>query len=176
MPYQPPERPVGNYDPHPTGVHIGTITEIKDYGKMESLYRDPLTNNTREVHRIAIVITSDSTMMESGDPWQHYEFCNISFAPRARLTELRNLLRDADMTNEELNEVFDEAVEMVGRQVRYKIRHEKNEHTDKIRATIRDWEYVEGEAPDLKNTKLVEATEAVKKAFDAVADDDDLPF
>lgn len=183
MPYQPPPRPAGNYEPHPVGVFHGTITEIKDYGVMESLYKDPQTGNTREVHRIAIVITADPSdaVMESGAPWQHYEFCNISFAPRARLTELRNLLRDADMTRDELEETFDETVEMVGRRIRYRIRHEKNEQTDKIRATIRDWEYAEGEAPDLKNgtgqpVAATDATEAVKRAFDAVEPDDDLPF
>lgn len=150
---------------------------------MESLYKDPQTGNTREVHRIAIVITADPSdaVMESGAPWQHYEFCNISFAPRARLTELRNLLRDADMTREELDETFDETVEMIGRRIRYRIRHEKNEQTDKIRATLRDWEYAEGEAPDLKNgtgqpVAATDATEAVKRAFDAVETDDDLPF
>ena len=79
------------------------------------------------------------------------------------------------MDNDELNKVFDETVEMVGRKVNYKIRHEKNEHTDKIRAVIRDWEYAEGEAPDLKNAKQAEAQAAVEKAFDGEADDD-LPF
>jgi len=175
MPFQPPERPADSYEPHPTGNHKGTITEIKDYGMMESLYRDD-KGNTRQVQRLAIVITSDTAIMESDDPWQHYEFFNLSFAPKARLTILRNALRDIDMTQEESYEVFDENVEMVGRKVNYKIRHEKNEYSDKIRAVIRDWEYSEGEAPDLKNVKQAEAQAAVEKAFDGKADDDDLPF
>ena len=174
MPFDPPEPPAGSYEPHPQGNHKGTLTEVRDYGTMESLYRDD-KGITRTVQRIAIIITSDTAIMESDAPWQHYEFCNVSFAPKSRLTELRNLLRDTDMDNDELNKVFDETVEMVGRKVNYKIRHEKNEHTDKIRAVIRDWEYAEGEAPDLKNAKQAEAQAAVEKAFDGEAEDD-LPF
>ena len=176
MPFDPPERPAGSYEPHPAGTYIGTITEIKDYGKMDSLYRTA-DGNTKEVHRVAIVVTAEQLQMESGDPWSHYEFVNISFAPKSRLTELRNLLRDVDLTNAELNEVFDETVEMIGRRVRYKIRHRKNEDNDKIRAVIHDWEYADGEAPAQAETMqkdAAKAKEAVKKAFDG--DDDDLPF
>ena len=80
-----------------------------------------------------------------------------------------------DLTNAELNAVFDETVEMIGRKVKYKIRHRKNDHNDKINAVIHDWEYADGEAPDLANTKQKDAAkEAVKAAFDG--DDDDLPF
>jgi len=175
MPYDPPERPAGNYEPHPQGTYTGTITEIRDYGTMESLWRTP-EGNTKEIHRIAIVVVAEDLQMESGDPWSHFEFVNISFAPKARLTDLRNMLRDVDMTNDELNEVFDETVEMIGRKVKYKIRHKKNDHDDKIRGTIQDWEYADGEAPDLANTKQKDAAkEAVKAAFDG-DDDDDLPF
>ena len=175
MPFDPPERPAGNYEPHPAGTYIGTITEIKDYGTMESLWRTP-EGNTKEVHRVAIVIIAEGLLMESGDPWSHFEFVNISFAPKARLTDLRNMLRDVDMTNDELNAVFDETVEMIGRKVNYKIRHHKNDHDDKIKGKIQDWEYADGEAPDLANTKQKDAAkEAVKKAFDG-DDDDDLPF
>jgi len=174
MPFDPPERPAGNYEPHPQGTYTGTITEIRDYGTMESLWRTP-EGNTKEIHRIAIVVVAEDLQMESGDPWSHFEFVNISFAPKARLTDLRNMLRDVDMTNDELNEVFDETVEMIGRKVKYKIRHKKNDHDDKIRGTIQDWEYADGEAPDLANTKQKDAAkEAVKAAFDG--DDDDLPF
>ena len=174
MPFDPPERPAGNYEPHPAGTHLGTITEIKDYGKMDSLYRTP-EGNTKEVHRVAIVVVAEELQREDGDPWSHFEFVNISFAPKCRLTELRNLLRDVDLTNAELNAVFDETVEMIGRKVKYKIRHRKNDHDDKIRGTIQDWEYADGEAPDLANTKQKDAAkEAVKAAFDG--DDDDLPF
>jgi len=175
MPFDPPERPAGNYEPHPQGTYTGTITEIRDYGTMESLWRTP-EGNTKEVHRVAIVVVAEDLQMESGDPWSHFEFVNISFAPKARLTDLRNMLRDVDMTNDELNEVFDETVEMIGRKVKYKIRHKKNDHDDKIRGTIQDWEYADGEAPDLANTKQKDAAkEAVKAAFDG-DDDDDLPF
>ena len=175
MPFDPPERPAGNYEPHPQGTYTGTITEIRDYGTMDSLYRTP-DGNTKEIHRIAIVVVAEDLQMESGDPWSHFEFVNISFAPKARLTDLRNMLRDVDMTNDELNEVFDETVEMIGRKVKYKIRHKKNDHDDKIRGTIQDWEYADGEAPDLANTKQKDAAkEAVKAAFDG-DDDDDLPF
>ena len=174
MPFDPPERPAGNYEPHPQGTYTGTITEIRDYGTMDSLYRTP-DGNTKEIHRIAIVVVAENLQMESGDPWSHFEFVNISFAPKARLTDLRNMLRDVDMTNDELNEVFDETVEMIGRKVKYKIRHKKNDHDDKIRGTIQDWEYADGEAPDLANTKQKDAAkEAVRKAFDG--NDDDLPF
>ena len=174
MPFDPPERPAGNYEPHPAGTHLGTITEIKDYGTMESLWRTP-DGNTKEVHRVAIVVVAEGLLMESGDPWSHFEFVNISFAPKSRLTDLRNMLREVDMTSAELNEVFDEGVEMIGRKVKYKIRHHKNDHDDKIRGKIHDWEYADGEAPDLANTKQKDAAkDAVKKAFDG--DDDDLPF
>ena len=174
MPFDPPERPAGNYEPPPAGPYIGPITEIKDYAKMDSLYRTP-EGNTKEVHRVAIVIIAEGLLMESGDPWSHFEFVNISFAPKSRLTELRKLLRDVDLTNAELNAVFDETVEMIGRKVKYKIRHRKNDHNDKINAVIHDWEYADGEAPDLANTKQKDAAkEAVKAAFDG--DDDDLPF
>ena len=174
MPFDPPERPAGNYEPHPAGTYIGTITEIKDYGTMDSLYRTP-DGNTKEVHRVAIVVTAEQLQMESGDPWSHYEFVNISFAPKSRLTELRNLLRSVDLTNAELNAVFDETVEMIGRKVKYKIRHKKNDDNDKIRAVIHDWEYADGEAPDAATaTQKDAAKEAVKKAFDG--DVDDLPF
>jgi len=174
MPFDPPERPAGNYEPHPAGTYIGTITEIKDYGKMDSLYRTP-DGNTKEVHRVAIVVTAEELQMESGDPWSHFEFVNISFAPKSRLTELRNLLRDVDLTNAELNAVFDETVEMIGRKVKYKIRHKKNDDNDKIRAVIHDWEYADNELPDLATTTQKDAAkEAVKKAFDGEVDD--LPF
>jgi hypothetical protein len=66
---------------------------------------------------------------------------------------------------------------MIGRRVRYKIRHKKNEDNDKIRAVIHDWEYADGEAPAQAETMqkdAAKAKEAVKKAFDG--DDDDLPF
>ena len=174
MKFEPPERR-GDFTPHPAGNHTGTITEIKDYGMMESLYKDRM-GNTKEVHRIGIVITSDTATMDGGEPFSHQEFCNISFAPGSRLTELRNMLRDVDMTNDELNEAFDSEVEFEGRKVKYKIRHEQNDKTGKTRATIRDWEYADGEAPDLKNTKQADAQEAVEKAFDGKAVDDDLPF
>ena len=174
MKFEPPERR-GDFEPHPTGNHTGTITEIKDYGTMDSLYKDA-KGNTKEVHRVAIVITSDTAMMDNGEPFSHHEFVNISFAPKSRLTELRNMLRDRDMTNDELNEAFDSEVEFEGRKVKYKIRHEQNDKTGKTRATIRDWEYADGEAPDLKNTKQADAQEAVEKAFDGKAVDDDLPF
>ena len=174
MKFEPPERR-GDFEPHPTGNHTGTITEIKDYGTMDSLYKDA-KGNTKEVHRVAIVITSDTAMMDGGEPFSHHEFVNISFAPKSRLTELRNMLRDVDMTNDELNEAFDSEVEFEGRKVKYKIRHEQNDKTGKVRATIRDWEYADGEAPDLKNTKQADAQEAVEKAFDGKAVDDDLPF
>ena len=149
MRFEPPERPAGEFEPHPTGNHTGTITEIKDYGMMESLYKDRM-GNTKEVHRIGIVITSDTATMDGGEPFSHQEFCNISFAPGSRLTELRNMLRGRDMTNDELND-----------------------KTGKTRATIRDWEYADGEAPDLANVKS-DAKEQVKAAFDG--EDDDLPF
>ena len=62
MKFEPPERS-GDFEPHPTGNHTGTITEIKDYGMMESLYKDRM-GNTKEVHRIGIVITSDTATMD----------------------------------------------------------------------------------------------------------------
>jgi hypothetical protein len=173
MKFEPPLR--RDFEPHPAGNHTGTITEIRDHGMMESLYKDA-KGNTKEVHRIGIVITSDTATMDGGEPFSHQEFCNISFAPKSRLTELRNMLRDRDLTNDELNEAFDSEVEFEGRKVRYKIRHELNDKTGKTRATIRDWEYADGEAPDLKNTEQADAQEAVEKAFDGKAVDDDLPF
>ena len=171
MKFEPPVR--RDFEPHPTGNHTGTITEIKDHGMMDSLYPDA-KGNTKEVPRVAIVITSDTATMDGGEPFSHHEFVNISFAPKARLTELRNMLRDRDMTNDELNEAFDSEVEFEGRKVNYKIRHEQNDKTGKTRATIRDWEYADGEAPDLTNTKQADAQEQVKAAFDG--EDDDLPF
>ncbi len=172
MKFEPPERS-GDFEPHPTGNHTGTITAYEDFGNMKSLW-----DETKTVRRVAVVITSDTAMMDNGAPFIHKEFHNLNFAPKARLTELRNMLRDRDMTNDELNEVFDSEVEFEGRKVRYKIRHEVDEKSGKTRATIRDWEYADGEAPDLKNVRGDAAAEAaVIKEFDGERkNDDDLPF
>ena len=69
MKFEPPERR-GDFTPHPAGNHTGTITEIKDYGMMESLYKDRM-GNTKEVHRIGIVLTSDTATMDGGEPFSH---------------------------------------------------------------------------------------------------------
>ena len=177
MRFEPPERPAGEFEPHPTGNHTGTITEYKDGGEMESFHKDK-DGNAKIVRRFAIVITSDTAMRDNGEPFLHFEWHTLSFAPKATLTVLRNMLRDVDMTNDELNEVFDSEVEFEGRKVKYKIRHEVNERSGKTRATIRDWEYADGEAPDLKNVRGDAAAEAaVIKQFDGERkNDDDLPF
>jgi hypothetical protein len=121
-----------DFTPHPDGMHSGTIVDVVDHGLRESTFE----GRTREVHKLAIVIESESAMMDDGRPFVHHEWCTLSSNDRSKLVKLRQGLLKRPLAKQEKLD-FDASKEMIGRKVHYLI--ELSYRNGKTYANIASW-------------------------------------
>lgn len=102
------------FEPHPEGTFEGHISEVRDMGKQDTKFGPR--------PRIAIIIQNHDLAKGDGQPWLHWEFCNLASGKNSRLTTLRQKLLRRALTPEELRS-FDPEAEMIGRDVSFQIEH-----------------------------------------------------
>jgi hypothetical protein len=120
--------PRKTFDPHPTGRHTGTITNIQDEGVQESPWG--------EQHKISIRIDSDTAIMDSGEPFSIIQWFSLSSSPKSNLRKIREAVLDRSLTRTE-EENFVSETELIGKRISYRVEH-KEKQDGGLRAVIRE--------------------------------------
>lgn len=121
--------PKSNFDPHPTGRHQGKILEVRDKGMVATQWG--------EKHKVAVVIESQTAMMDDGRPFLIFKSMTLSSDKKSALRAFREAVLDRPLTADEMTD-FSPNRELIGRAISYRVDHSEPGPDGSVFANIRD--------------------------------------